>query len=128
MIDRKDTDGSYALLILPTLRRIRAARGCADALAGGAAGAELVACAELARTTIAALDQRLRAAGLYDLAQPDRLESDAQRMAAACRLIDETRCELRELARSIRQRAEAGGAGTDAALAELVATLDGAFL
>ena len=49
-------------------------------------------------------------------------------MAAACRLIDETRCELRELARSIRQRAEAGGAGTDAALAELVATLDGAFL
>jgi hypothetical protein len=124
MIDRTDTDGSYALLILPTLRRIRAARGCPDALAGGTASAELVACAELAHTTIVALDRRLRAAGLYDLAQPDLLENDAQRMAAACRLIDETRRQLCELAHSIHQRAAQSGAGTDAALAELVATLD----
>ena len=85
MIDRNETDGSYALLILPTHRT---------------ASAELIACAELAHTTIAALDQGLRATGLYDLAQADLLEKDAQRM----------------------------GAGNDSALAELVATLDAAFL
>ena len=123
MIDRNDTDGSYALLILPTLRRIRAARACAAALAGGTAGAGLVACAERAHTTIVALDQRLRAAGLYDLAQPDLVDNDAQRMAAACRLIDQTRRQLRELAQSIRQLAAQNGAADDAAFAELVTTL-----
>ena len=124
MIDRNDTDGSYALLILPTLRRIRAARGYAAALAGGATSAELVACAELAHTTIAALDQRLRAADLYDLAQPYLLANDAQRMAQACRLIDEARGQLGELARHVRLSAERCGAAGQAALAELVATLD----
>ena len=128
MIDRNDTDGSYALLILPTLRRIRAARECADALTGRTASAELIACAELAHTTIVALDQRLRAAGLYDLAQPDLLQNDVQRMAAACQLIDETGRQLRELARRVHVNAERCGAAGQAALAGLVATLDATFL
>ena len=124
MIDRKDTGSAYALLILPTLRRIRSARACAAALAHHTASAESVACAEVAHTTIVALDQRLRATGLYDLAQPDLLENDAQRMAQACRLIDETRGQLCELARRVQVNAERCGGAGHAALAELVATLD----
>ena len=122
MSDHNDTDGSYAQLILPTLRRIRTARRGADALACSASDTGLVTCAERARTTITALDQRLRAAGLYDLAQPDLLEKDAPRMAQACQLIDETRRQLGELA--ARLRAECGDEAGQAALAELVATLD----
>lgn len=122
MIDSKPTDRSYAQLILPTLRRIRAARACADGLASRTADTGRLARAERARTTIAALDQTLRAAGLYDLAQPDLLEKDAARRAQASRLIDEARGQLRRLAADLR--AESGDAGDDAALAELVATLD----
>ena len=140
MIDRSEADagaasstvnttggpagGSYAQLILPTLRRIRAARLHAEALARRTSSAEVMACAELARTTIVAFDQRLRATGIYDLAQPDRLEDDAQRRTQACLLIDETRRQLRHLARRIDLRAGEGGAGNDAALAGLIAALD----
>ena len=113
--------GAYAQRILPTLQRIRAARQQADALLADPAAPPMVAAgAELARATIAALDKRLRAAAIYDLAQAERLDQDAQGMAQACQLIDETRHALRELARELGQSAAPG----DAVLAELIATLD----
>lgn len=140
MIERSDADagaasstarahgepagGAYARSILPTLRRIRAARLCAEALARRASSAEVMACVEHARASIAALDQRLRATGIYDLAQPDRLDKDAQGRAQACLLIDEARRQLHRLAHRVCLRAERCGAANDAALAELIATLD----
>lgn len=117
--------GGYAQLILPTLQRIRAARQQADALLADAATRPAVAaCAESTRATIVAFDQRLRAAGIYDLTQAGLLDQDAQRMAQACRLIDATHRQLRQLAHELRQRAEHCAVAGDAALAGLIATLD----
>ena len=120
--------GGYAQRILPTLQRIRSARQQAEALLAEAsanpARPAVAACAAFARASVVACDQPLRVAGLYDLAQAELLDKDAHRMAQAGQLIDATRLALRRLASELRQRAEEDTVCSDAALAELIATLD----
>lgn len=118
--------GSFARLILPTLQQVRSARLLADALAREARGAELGSRAEFACSTILRLDKRLRATGVYDIAQLGLIEIDPRRMGQTCLVLDEVRWRLRQLARNVYLRTVQGGSAADLAqLAELVAALAG---
>lgn len=116
--------GTFAQRILPTLQRIRSAAQLADALSRSATTATLAMAGAFARDAIHALDARLRLTRVYDISLLGVLESDAQRMAKTCLVIDEVNWRLRHLARSIYLRCERGGEASDLAqVAELVAVL-----
>ena len=114
--------GSFAQCILPTLRRIRAARLLAEALSESAPTPGLAEIVGAALTAIRAFDKRLRTIGVYDLALLGVLESDPLRMEKACLVVAEVGWRLRHLARNVHWRAAQRGEDTTS-VAELCAAL-----
>lgn len=96
--------GSFAQRILPTLRRVRAARLLADALSTSAPTPGLGEIGGAALAAILGFDKRLRTIGVYDLALLGVLEGDPLRMEKACLVVAEVGWRLRHLARSVHLR------------------------
>ncbi len=119
--------GTFADRVLPTLKQIRSARLLAEALAG-ASTSQPADIGGRALSVIRHLDKRLRATGVYDLAQLGVLESSPARMGEVCLMLDEVGWRLRHLARRVFQccgeRIGSGDVDETRPIAELFAVLD----
>ena len=119
-------NGKFSERVLPTLKRIRAARLKAEEITqrSGIASRVRDTCA-LAIEAILSIDKSLRATGVYDLSQLDVLENDPAIMGEVCLVLEEVNWRLRNLARNVFLRTEhAGGAGDLEQVSELVVLLD----
>lgn len=112
----------FAERVLPTLKQLRAARKVAETLAGDGASPVLERIGYQALEAIRSIDTTLRTTGVYDLSELTALESDATRMNAVCRVLDEVGERLRALAQDLAQQAaqvgDADAAGRLAALSD----------
>ena len=111
----------FAERVLPTLKQLRLARRLAETLVGEPALPEPTGIGRFALESILSIDATVRRIGVYDLSA---LESDATRMDAVCRVLDEVGERLRALARALaRQMQHAGDACDTAALVALLEAL-----
>ena len=114
----------FAERVLPTLKQLRLARRLAETLVGEPALPEPTGIGRFALESILSIDATVRRIGVYDLSELAALESDATRMDAVCRVLDEVGERLRALARALaRQMQHAGDACDTAALAALLEAL-----
>ncbi|MFT3848608.1 MAG: hypothetical protein QM739_07955 [Propionivibrio sp.] len=114
----------FAERVLPTLRQLRAARKVAETLVGGATSPALENVGRQALQSIRSIDAALRTTGVYDLSELAALETDATRMSAVCRVLDEVGARLHGLAQDVAQQAaQAGDADAAARLVALSVVL-----
>lgn len=85
----------FAERVLPTLKQLRAARKAAEALTDERVSPATVRIGRDVLEAIRSIDTILRTTGVYDLSELAALESDATRMNAACRVLDEVGERLR---------------------------------
>ena len=114
----------FAERVLPTLKQLRLARQLAETLAGELVLSEPARIGRFALESMLSIDATLRMTGVYDLSELAVLESDATRMNAVCRVLDEVGERLHALARALaRQMEHASEACDTAALTALLAAL-----
>lgn len=123
--DADSTDFThFAERVLPMLKRLRLVRRLAETLAGEHASPARERIGSFALESIRSIDATLRMTGVYDLSELAALESDAARMNAVCRVLDEVGERLNALAQELtRQMQHAGDACDTAPLLALLEAL-----
>ena len=115
----------FAERVLPTLKQLRQARRLAEMLDSEQTSLVLQRIGSFALESIRSIDATLRMTGVYDLSELVALESDAVRMNAVCRVLDEVGERLRALARQVTQQlAHAGDASATAQVGALLSVLN----
>ena len=105
----------FAEHVLPTLKQLRQARCLAETLDGKNASPVLQRIGCFALESIRSIDATLRMTGVYDLSELAALESDAERMNAVCRVLDEVAERLHALARELTRQMQHAGEACDTA-------------